>query len=452
MRRRGGDREHLWMASVRETSARGGTLVLGGGFAGAYVARLLGKRGATIVSAQNSMLYTPLLPEAASGTLEPRHVVVPLRQMCPHADLVLGHATALDLETRTVSADTIAGPAAITYERLVVALGAVNRVFPVPGLAEHGRGFKDLADGIALRNHVLQRLDAASAGGPESELGFVFVGAGYAGVEALAELNDLAHAALRYYPALRDVKQRWVLVDAAPTILADIPRKLGTYAGRKLEQRGVEIHVSETLDSYDGETAVLSGGTTVPARTLVWTAGVKASPLLRELGLPLDDRGRVRVDATLRVEGLDERLVARRLRGGAEHPHARADRSSDLPARAPPGATAREEPQRRPEAVRLPDARPGRDARPLQGHRRRDGRARLGLPRLVHRALLPPLRAAALQPQGAGRRRLDDVALLPPRHRRAVEPRASGGTGALMDASALFGAGQPIERNAAASD
>ena len=169
------------MASVRETSARGGTLVLGGGFAGAYVARLLGKRGATIVSAQNSMLYTPLLPEAASGTLEPRHVVVPLRQMCPHADLVLGHATALDLETRTVSADTIAGPAAITYERLVVALGAVNRVFPVPGLAEHGRGFKDLADGIALRNHVLQRLDAASAGGPESELGFVFVGAGYAG-------------------------------------------------------------------------------------------------------------------------------------------------------------------------------------------------------------------------------------------------------------------------------
>jgi NADH dehydrogenase len=225
--------------------------------------------------------------------------------MCPHADLVLGHATAVDLERRTVTADTIAGPAAIGYERLVVALGAVNRVFPVPGLAEYGRGFKDLADGIALRNHVLQRLEAASAGGPEAELGFVFVGAGYAGVEALAELNDLAHAALRYYPSLRDVKQRWVLVDAAPTILADIPRKLGTYAGRKLEQRGVEIHVNETLTSYDGETATLSGGTTVPAHTLVWTAGVKASPLLQEFGLPLDERGRVRVDATLRVEGLD---------------------------------------------------------------------------------------------------------------------------------------------------
>ena len=294
------------MAEAKSLTARGGTLVLGGGFAGASVARLLGDRGATIVSPQNSMLYTPLLPEAASGTIEPRHVVVPLRQMCPHADLVLGHATTLDLGARTVAAETIVGPTVISYERLVIALGAVNRVFPVPGLAAHGRGFKDLADGIALRNHVLQRLDAAAAGGPASELGFVFVGAGYAGVEALAELNDLTHAALRYYPSLRDAPQRWVLVDAAPMILSEIPRRLGVYAGRRLEQRGVEIHVEETLASYDGETAVLSGGAEVPARTLVWTAGVKASPLLAELGLPLDDRGRVVVDPTLRVEGLDD--------------------------------------------------------------------------------------------------------------------------------------------------
>jgi NADH dehydrogenase len=287
-----------------EREAAGGTLVLGGGFAGAYVARLLGKRGATIISPQNSMLYTPLLPEAASGTIEPRHVVVPLRQMCPHAELVLGRATSLDTGARTVSAETIAGRAEISYDRLVVALGAVPRVFPVPGLAEHGQGFKDLADAIALRNHVIQRLEAAAAGGPPSELGFVFVGAGYAGVEALAELNDLARAALRYYPSLRDTPQQWVLVDAAQTILAEIPRRLGSYAARRLERRGIEIHVGETLASYDGDTVVLSGGATIPARTLVWTAGVKASPLLGEFGLPLDDRGRVRVDATLRVESL----------------------------------------------------------------------------------------------------------------------------------------------------
>ena len=286
-----------------EREAQGGTLVLGGGFAGAYVARLLGKQGATIVSPQNSMLYTPLLPEAASGTLEPRHVVVPLRQMCPHADVVIGRATSLDTANRIVAAETIAGPAEISYRRLVVALGAVTRIFPVPGLVEYGRGFKDLADAIALRNNVLQRLDAAAAGGPASELGFVFIGAGYAGVEALAELHDLVQAALRYYPTLAGTRQRWVLVDAAPTILADIPRRLGVYAARQLEGRGIEIHVGEMLSSFDGETAVLSGGTTVPARTLVWTAGVKASPLLGTFGLPLDDRGRVRVDSTLRVEG-----------------------------------------------------------------------------------------------------------------------------------------------------
>jgi NADH dehydrogenase len=289
---------------VERREARGGTLILGGGFAGSYVARLLKKHGATIISQENFMLYTPLLPEAASGTLEPRHVVVPLRQMCPHAELVLGSVTAHDHERRTVTVESLAGELEIGYERLVVALGARTRVLPVPGLEEHGKGFKDLADAIALRNHVLEQLDRATIHPDDpSELGFVFVGAGYAGVEALAELNDMAHAALRWYPSLRDVPQRWVLVDAAPKILPEIPRGLGTYASKRLERRGVEIHVGTTLESYDGREAVLANGTRIPARTLVWTAGVRPSPLLPDLGLPLDERGRVLVDETLRVEG-----------------------------------------------------------------------------------------------------------------------------------------------------
>ena len=294
------------MAAKRE--ARGGVLVVGGGFAGGYVARLLGKRGATIVSPENFMLYTPMLPEAASGTLEPRHTVVPLRQMCPHAELLLGRVTAIDEERRTAHVETPdAGTFDLAYDQLVLALGAVPRTFPVPGLAEHGLGFKDIADAIQLRNRVLRELEAADAErDPDTKarhLGFVFVGAGYAGVEALAELSDLAADALRWYPRLRGVPQRWVLVDAAPKILSEIPSRLGDYAAKELAQRGVEIYVSTTLESYDGEEAVLSNGVRIPSHTLVWTAGVKASPLVGAFGLPLDERGRVRVDSFLRVEG-----------------------------------------------------------------------------------------------------------------------------------------------------
>jgi NADH dehydrogenase len=254
--------------------ARGGVLVIGGGFAGGYVARLLGRRGATIVNPENFMLYTPMLPEAASGTLEPRHTVVPLRQMCPHAELVLGRVTEIDEEARSAQVETPdAGAFEIHYDQLVLALGAVPRTFPVPGLAEHGLGFKDLADAIHLRNRVLRELEAADAelasGDVAAHLGFVFVGAGYAGVEALAELADLSHDALRWYPRLRGAPQRWVLVDAAPKILAEIPSRLGDYA----------------------------------AHTLVWTAGVKASPTLDQFGMPLDERGRVTVDPYLRVSG-----------------------------------------------------------------------------------------------------------------------------------------------------
>jgi NADH dehydrogenase len=313
--------------------AAGGTLVVGGGFAGAYVARLLGKRSATIVNPDNFMVYTPLLPEAAAGTLEPRHVVVPLRQMCPHAELLLGVARERDPENRTVVAETLGGTYEIGYERLVVALGAIPRTFPIPGLAEHGHGFKDVADAIALRNHLLRSLESAAARldpeEAERDLGFVFVGAGYAGVEALAELEDLAREMIRrWYPTLRGIRQRWVLVDAAPRILAEIPQKLGEYTHHYLEKRGIEIHVGATLESFDEREAVLSDGTRVPARTLVWAAGVRASPDLERLGLPLDDRGRVIVGPTLQVDGTDDVWA---LGDGAAVPNSRTPGRVDPP-------------------------------------------------------------------------------------------------------------------------
>jgi NADH dehydrogenase len=289
--------------------ALGGTLVLGGGFAGGYVARLLRKRGATIVSPENFMLYTPMLPEAASGTLEPRHVVVPLRMMCPHAELLLGRATELDAERRRAQVETDDGIVALDYQDVVVALGAISRTLPIPGLADHAIGFKTLADAIFLRNHVLRRLEAAAAaqseGNRRRELTFLFVGAGYAGVEALAELSDLVRDALRYYPTLRDEPQQWLLVDAAPKILPEIPRSLGDYAARQLAGRGVDIRVSTTLESVEAHAAVLSDGDRIPTNTVVWTAGVRANPMNERFGLPLDERGRIKVGPTLQVEGLE---------------------------------------------------------------------------------------------------------------------------------------------------
>jgi NADH:ubiquinone reductase (H+-translocating) len=293
------------VAATRE--AHGGVLVLGGGFAGAYVARELDERGATIVSRENFMLYTPLLPEAASGTLEPRHCVVPLRAMCRHAELILGSVTALDLEAQTALVETDEGPQTIAWHDLVLALGAVPRTVPIPGLPEHALSFKTLADAINLRNHVLHQLEAADAALDAKErvrrLTFVFVGAGYAGVEALAELSDLVEDALRYYPRLHATPRRWVLVDAAPRILPEIPPPLGDYAAGELRRRDVEIHVETTLESVSADEAVLGNGTHIPTNTLVWTAGVAPNPVLREWALPLDDRGRVQVDELLRVPG-----------------------------------------------------------------------------------------------------------------------------------------------------
>src|SRR5437764_1005154 len=285
--------------------ARSGVLVLGGGFAGAYVARLLGERGATIVSPDNFMLFTPLLPEAASGTLEPRHAVVPLRQMCPHAELLLGTVVALDEAAQTIEVVTERMRVRLAYENLVIAVGSIPRVLPITGLAEYGLGFRDLADAIQLRNHVLRRLEAAAADETMAgrELTFVFVGAGYAGVEALAELADLVRDALRWYPSLRGHSPAWVLVDAAPKILPEIPSRLGEYAAELLGRRGVDIRVSTRLESAEAGAVTLSDGSRIETSTLVWTAGVRANPDLERLGLPLDETGRLRLDPLLRVEG-----------------------------------------------------------------------------------------------------------------------------------------------------
>ena len=293
------------MNSIQTRVAKGGVLVLGGGFAGSYVARQLGSSGATIVNPANFMLYTPLLPEAAAGSVEPRHVTVPLRTMAPHSELLLGKAVALDPDRRVVEVASEAGRFNVSYADLVLALGAVTRMPALPGLREHSLGLKNLADAIAVRNHVLRQLDLADAS-PESarrRLTFVFAGAGFAGVEVLAELHELVADALQAHPRLAHVEPRWVLIEGAGRILKQMPERLGHYARKTLVARGIEVLTDTRLASVDAQGATLSDGRRIETETLVWTAGVTPNPVLGELGLPLDGQGRVRVDETLRVVG-----------------------------------------------------------------------------------------------------------------------------------------------------
>jgi NADH:ubiquinone reductase (H+-translocating) len=293
------------MNSTRTRVAKGGVLVLGGGFAGSYVARELGRSGATIVNPTNFMLYTPLLPEAAAGSVEPRHVTVPLRAMAPDADLLLGSAVALDPDRRVVEVESEAGRIAVAYAELVVALGAVTRMPELPGLHEHAFRLKDLTDAIRLRNHVLRQIELADASPEDAarRLTFVFAGAGFAGVEVLAELRDLVAETLPRHPRLAGIEPRWLLLDGGARILGQMPEQLARFAHRTLEKRGVEILTETTLTELDGRGVTLTDGRRIGTDTVVWTAGVRPNPALQALDLPLDGRGRVRVDETLRVAG-----------------------------------------------------------------------------------------------------------------------------------------------------
>lgn len=295
-------------------------LIVGGGFAGLYAAMELERvaragHTVTVVTAENFMQYQPFLPEVASGTIDPRAVVVPLRSVLHEARIVVAEVTALDHEAHRAQARTADGRVmTLDYDILVLTAGSWSRVLPVPGLAEHGIGFKTIQEAIYLRNHVLSRLDVAvETDDPDrrrAALTFVFVGAGFAGVEALGELEDLARDARKAYPSLREEPMRWVLVEAGTRILPELPQDLARYAMRRLSERGIEIGLDTRLESAEGGVMRLSDGRVFAADTLVWTAGVKPSPLAALSGLPRDERGRVRVDAELRVVGLADAWAA----------------------------------------------------------------------------------------------------------------------------------------------
>jgi NADH:ubiquinone reductase (H+-translocating) len=291
-------------------------VIAGGGFGGLSAARelekVMPKQSARLmlVNEQNYATYAPFLPEAAAGTLEPRHVVTPLREILKRTYLRLGEIVGHDPEAKTVELAAKGGEnETIPYDQLLLSLGSVSRVLPIPGLTEHAMGFKGLADAIVLRNRVIENLEMANATGDhqrrEELLTFVFVGGGYAGLEALAELQDFAADAMDAYPRARLHGMRWLLVEAAPRVLPEIDQDLADYALRELRGRGIEIKLETQLKEVTKDSVTLSTGEVVPTRTVVWTAGVAPAPILKDLSVPLDERGRVPVDKYLRVEGLD---------------------------------------------------------------------------------------------------------------------------------------------------
>jgi NADH:ubiquinone reductase (H+-translocating) len=288
-------------------------VIAGGGFGGFYAARRLERilppqsARVTLVTAENFLLYTPLLPGAAAGTLEPRHVVIPLREELDRTEILLGRVTGLDADRSTLRLMRAEGrEAELRYDQLVLALGSVSRVPPIPGLADHGMGFKNLADAIALRNRAVLNLEIAeSLDDPEARrpyLNFVFVGAGYAGVEGIAELQDYVADVIDRYPRCRLDGTRWVIADLQDRIMHEISPDLAEFAAGELRARGIEVRPRTGLQSVEEDRVILSDGEVVPTRLLCWTAGVRPPPLVAELGLPLADEGRIRVDATMRVE------------------------------------------------------------------------------------------------------------------------------------------------------
>jgi NADH dehydrogenase len=262
-----------------------------------------------LINDVNFLMYAPLLPGAAAGTLDPRHIVVPLREHFKRTSLRVGYVTGGEPARDTLQVQMISGETKeYRYDHLVVALGSVSRVIPIPGLIEHAIGFKTIADATALRNRIVRHFELAEGLDDKHEraqyLSFVFVGGGYAGLEGIAELQGFARDAIKRYPRCRETGTRFMLIDAAPRVMPEIQPQLADWTVELLSKRGVEFRLSTTVSEVREDSVLLSDGEEIKARTVIWTAGVRASPVASNLGLPLED-GRIICDEYMRVRGYE---------------------------------------------------------------------------------------------------------------------------------------------------
>lgn len=293
-------------------------VVLGGGSVGLYAARRLrrklGKREAAIVvvDPRPYMTYAPFLPEAGAGSIDARDVVAPHRKALKGVDVLQGMVVNIAHGDKKITIHPEEGPDyEVSYDQLVIGLGSVSRTLPIPGLAENGIGFKNVEEAIAVRNHVLNKMDVASstwdAEARKRMLTFTFVGGGFAGIEALAEIEDMARYATRNYPTIDVEDLRFVMIEGTGRILPEVSEPMGLWALDEMKKRGIEFHLSTFLSSCVDGHVVTSTGVEFDTDTIVWTAGVKANPVIKEHSdLPFDKLGRVTVLPSLQVATMDD--------------------------------------------------------------------------------------------------------------------------------------------------
>lgn len=289
-------------------------VIVGAGFAGYHAARTLlrlsrGRADIALVNPMDYFLYLPLLPEVAAGVIDPRRVAVSLPETLPGVRLILGKADRIDLDARRLGwVDPEGRRGDCGYDRLVLALGSVNKLLPIPGVNEHAHGFRGIAEALYLRDHMTQQIELAAQTGDAVESAarttFVVVGAGYTGTEVAAQgvlYTDVLHARHR---RLR-TRPRWLLLDLAKRILPELDPRLSRTAETVLRARGVDVRTGVSVREATMDGVVLTDGEVVPTRSVIWCVGVRPDPLVEGLGLKTE-RGRLLVDQYLTVPGHPE--------------------------------------------------------------------------------------------------------------------------------------------------
>ena len=310
------------MPITEQLSDRPRILVVGGGYVGLYVAMKLQKKVkdhggiVTVVDPLPYMTYQPFLPEVAGGQIEPRHVVVSHRQHLKHAELINGRVSAIDHKNnKAVIVPVVGEPFEIEYRDVVMAAGAITRTFPIPGLADTGIGLKSIEEAVALRNKILERIESASlmtdAAERKRALTFVVVGGGFAGIETIAEIEDMARHAAKLNGRIEKGELRFVVIEAMGRIMPEVTAEQAEWVVDHLRSRGIEVLLNTSLADAEGGVLQLinmadkSPAETFESDTLIWTAGVMANPMVRSTDFPIEARGRVMTGTDLRITGED---------------------------------------------------------------------------------------------------------------------------------------------------